>query len=73
MIKDKKELESRGIEIDLTGPEGNAFILLGYVKKWCKQLNRDFKPIQTEMMSGDYDNLVDVIEREFGDVITFYR
>lgn len=30
MIKKKVE---RGIEIDLTGPQGNAFVLLGYASK----------------------------------------
>ena len=28
-IVEKQKLERRGIEIDLTGPQGNAFFLLG--------------------------------------------
>ena len=31
MIRDKKPIKE--LVIDLTGPEGNAFVLLGYVKK----------------------------------------
>ena len=46
--------------IDLTGPEGNAFILMGYAKKWAKQLDRPFEPLQKEMMGGDYENLLAV-------------
>ena len=71
-IKSKKEF-SGDREIDLTGPEGNAFNLLGIAKTWAKQLDKDVDAIQEEMMSGDYDNLVEVFDREFGDFVTLYR
>jgi hypothetical protein len=71
MIKKKR---SRGkIEIDLTGPEGNAFCLIGIARKLCKQLEKEFEPIQTKMMSGDYENLVKVFDDEFGDFVILYR
>ena len=35
----KKESLNRKIEIDLTGPDGNAFALMGYAKKFAKQLD----------------------------------
>ena len=35
MIKSKKQT---GIEIDLTGPDGNAFFLLGTAGRLAKQL-----------------------------------
>ena len=38
MIRDKKELDHRPIEIDLTGPEGNVFHLMAYAKKYARQL-----------------------------------
>lgn len=47
--------------IDLTGPEGNAFALMGTVRRWAKQLGEDPQPTLDEMMSGDYDHLVDVM------------
>lgn len=72
MIKSIEEKKG-GIEIDLTGPEGNAFVLLGYASKWAKQLGLDSKKIQEEMMSGDYENLIGVIEKYFGDYVTLYR
>jgi hypothetical protein len=53
--------------INLNGPEGNAFVLMGYGRSLCRQLKRDWEPIQTEMMSGDYENLVKVFKREFCD------
>ena len=38
MIKSKNEMPDRGIEIDLTGPDGNAFALMGYASRLAKQL-----------------------------------
>jgi len=72
-IKDRQELEDRGIEIDLSGPEGNAFVLLGHARKWARQLGKDPDAISEDMKSGNYDHLVEVLEREFGDVITIYK
>jgi hypothetical protein len=71
VIKPKRT--KRKIEIDLTGPEGNAYALLGYASNFCKQIGRDFRPIQTEMMAGDYEHLLKVFDREFGDFVIMYR
>jgi len=70
MIKTKK---TTGIEIDLTGPEGNAFVLIGKALNLAKQLGLDGKAIQTEMMSGDYENLIKVFDKHFGHFVTLYR
>jgi hypothetical protein len=72
MIKSINEKTS-GIEIDLTGPDGNAFVLIGMASKFAKQLGLDYKVIQTEMMSGDYENLLNVFEKNFGEYVTLYR
>jgi hypothetical protein len=72
MIKSIDEKQG-GIEIDLTGPDGNAFVLICLASKWAKQLGLDSKKIQEEMMSGDYENLIGVIEKYFGDYVTLYR
>lgn len=37
MITNKQH--NKQIEIDLTGPDGNAFTLMGQVKGWCKQMS----------------------------------
>ena len=55
MIVDKKQ--TRGIEIDLTGPQGNAF----------------FDEMVDRMRSGDYENLIKVFDDEFGSVVTLLR
>jgi len=70
MIKDKKET---GIEIDLTGPDGNAFVLIGKADNLAKQLGLDSKVIQTEMMNGDYEHLVNTFDKHFGHLVTLYR
>lgn len=72
MIKNKSERKGP-IKIDLTGPEGNAFVLIGYAGKWANQLGLDSKSIQEEMMEGDYDNLLSVMEKYFGEHIIMYR
>lgn len=73
MIVAKENKQVKQIEIDLSGPEGNAFVLIGYAGKWAKQLGLDSKAIQAEMMSGDYENLLAVMEKYFGDYIIMYR
>ena len=71
MIKAKKE--KAGIEIDLTGPDGNAFVLIGTAGNLAKQLGLDGKKIQAEMMAGDYENLIKVFDKNFGSFVTLYR
>jgi hypothetical protein len=61
------------VEIDLTGPEGNAFNMIATAGNLAKQLDLDKKKIQTEMMSGDYDNLIKVFDKYFGEFVTLYR
>jgi hypothetical protein len=61
------------VEVDLTGPDGNAFVLMGLATRWAKQLGRDGKAIRADMMSGDYEHLLSVLEREFGEFAVFYR
>ena len=70
MIKSKKQT---GIEIDLTGPQGNVFFLIGTANNLAKQLGLDGKAIQAQMMSGDYENAVNVFDSNFGDFVTLYR
>lgn len=76
MIKSKEEINSRVIEIDLTGTNGNAFILLSYASSFCKQLGYDkfkTKCILDEMMLTDYEGLIFTFDREFGSFVTMYR
>ena len=62
--------KTKGIEIDLTGPQGNAFFLLGTAKKLARELGLNGNEILNEMKSGDYDNLVKVFDKNFGSFVT---
>lgn len=73
MIKSISEKAFSPIEINLLGPEGNAFVLMGYASKWAKQLGLDFQSIKADMISGDYEHLLQVMENHFGDFVVFYR
>ena len=71
MIRDKQPKSE--IVIDLTGPDGNAFVLMGYAKSFAKQMGVDSKTIIDEMMSGDYENLLEVFDKNFGDFVILER
>jgi hypothetical protein len=73
MIVKKEDKPEQRIEVDLTGPDGNAFVLMGLAKRWAKDLGLDGEMIGKEMMMGDYENLLDVIEHYFGDYVLMYR
>jgi predicted solute-binding protein len=69
----KKSDVMQEIVIDLTGPQGNAFVLLGIAKDFARQLDMNFKEIEDEMTSGDYENLVEVFDRYFGHFVILER
>ena len=59
--------------IDLTGPDGNAFVLLARAKQYARELELDYDVIAAEMKSGDYEKLVATFEKNFGDYVTLLR
>ena len=59
------------ITVDLSGPEGNAFYLMGLVGNLCKQLDMELAPILDDMKSDDYDHLLDVIQENFPGLVEF--
>ena len=69
----KKQKTKGKIKIDLTGPDGNAFVLIGMARGWAKQMGLNASEISAEMMSGDYEHLLSVMEKHFGDHIIMYR
>jgi hypothetical protein len=68
-----KKMKTGPVEIDLTGPDGNAFVLIATASRLAKQLGLDGKKIQAEMMGGDYENLIKVFDNHFGEFVTLYR
>jgi len=72
MIKSIEEKETK-LEIDLTGPDGNVFTLIGIGGRLCKQLGKNSDIFTRRMMSGDYENAINTFEEYFGDFVTLYR
>ena len=73
MIIRKVDKKEKKLEIDLTGPQGNAFFILGTAKNLAKQLGKDWEDINKRMTAGDYENLLKVFEEEFGSFVIMYR
>tara|TARA_B100000575_G_C23130850_1_gene655948 strand:+ start:1326 stop:1541 length:216 start_codon:yes stop_codon:yes gene_type:complete len=71
MIRAKQQPSE--IVIDLTGPQGNAFFLLANANRLAKQLGLNPFLILEEMKSGDYEHLIEVFDKYFGDYVTLER
>ena len=72
----EKKQKTGPIEIDLTGPDGNAFVLLGIAQKLARQLNYSPKEIQDlllEMRGSDYEYLLQTFDEHFGKYVNLYR
>ena len=74
MIREKlHKHQNLPIVIDLTGPDGNAFALMGYAKRFSRDLGKDDKALLKSMQSGDYENLIKVFDDAFGDFVILER
>jgi hypothetical protein len=77
MIRKKtKKTTSTKIVIDLTGPDGNAFALLAYAGHLGQQLGMapgEIESMREEMISSDYENLIETFDRRFGDFVILER
>jgi hypothetical protein len=72
-IIEREEYEVPEIVIDLAGPQGNAFALIAMANNFCKQLGKDPDPVLKAMQESDYDNLIEVFDREFGSFVTLVK
>lgn len=73
MIVEKDKREKLILEVDLTGPDGNVFNLIGMGRNMCGPLGIDKDQFVKEMMSGDYENAVQTFEKYFGDFVILFR
>ena len=75
MIKDRREMKHKMIEIDLNGPDGNAFVLLGLANRLGKQIYglEKTEEILEEMKLSSYELLLLTFDKYFGTVVTLYR
>ena len=75
-IHSRGELEGRRPQIDLAGPDGNAFVLMGMAQRWARQLemtDKEIDAILVDMKSSSYEHLLEVLEKHFGEYVDFYR
>jgi len=65
----RKKRKQNKIVIDLTGPQGNAFYLLGVVKKTFARSGAPElgESICEEMKKGDYEHLIKTFDLYLGD------
>ena len=64
------------VVIDLDGPDGNAFVLLGTAKRFAKQLcyeDAEIDSMLKDMQSSDYEHLLEVFDKHFGDFVILER
>lgn len=76
MIVSREEMPQRPIEIDLNGPEGNAYVLMGYARTLGRQLGfseEKIKAIIKVMMFTNYDGLLATFDEQFGDYVILYK
>lgn len=59
--------------IDCEAPEGNAFVIMGYVSQLLKAVGRkdEWPEVRKKMMAGDYKNLLKVAREATFDSIEF--
>ena len=56
--------------INLDGPDGNAFALMAYAKRFAKDMGYvSDEAILNLMMDGDYTNLVRTFDKYFGEYV----
>ena len=72
-IINKCDYNTREIIIDLTGPDGNVFVLMGKAKGFARDLGLDGDKIIKDMMSSDYEHAVKVFDDNFGSFVTLLR
>jgi hypothetical protein len=71
----RHELPEQRLILDLDGPDGNAWVLLGYAKRLHADLDLDvpYAQIRDEMKASDYNNLVNVFDKYFGEAVLLVR
>ena len=59
--------------IDLTGPQGNAFYLLGTAMKLSKEIGLNVTAVLDDLKGGDYEHLITRFDYHFGFIIDLER
>ena len=73
MIIDAESIKPTKPTINLRGPEGNVFVLMGLAQRWARQKRLNSDEIIKDMMSDDYEHALSVIEKHFGEDVILIR
>jgi len=65
--------QSPKIEINLDGPDGNAYCLLSCARYLCQKYALDYDAIHAELTAGDYEDLIQTFDKHFGNYVNLYR
>lgn len=60
--------------IDLAGPDGNVFVLIGLGGKWLNALEapeKEIKEFREDMRKSDYKHALEVFKSWFGDDVVY--
>ena len=71
----KSNVQSKRV-IDLDSPNGNAYYLIGTAVVWARQMGyetQEVKELEQDMMSSDYEHLIQVFDKHFGDICDLHR
>lgn len=61
------------LEIDTTGPDGNAYVLIAYARRLAIHYGLDAEAIVKEMQAGSYEDLIKTMDRHLGRHIVILR
>jgi|TARA_Y100000289_G_scaffold56287_1_gene59804 hypothetical protein len=76
MIRSKSEQEPKLLEIDLSGPDGNAFALMRYAQILGRKLGYTEDRIDAiikVMRMSSYDGLVHTFDEQFGEYVILWK
>ena len=77
MILTRESKPDTGIfSIDLTGYMGNALYLVGLARTLGHRVGyseKRIKAFQKVMMMGDYEGMIQMLDKEFGEFVVFWR
>ena len=62
--------------IDLTGPQGNAYYLLGTAANLMRTMeytSEEAEAVLEKMRGSDYENLIKIFDEHFGSIIDLER
>jgi len=76
MIRPISERSRDKIEIDLTGPDGNAYALMAYARQIGRQIGFSEQKIDAiikVMKLTNYEGVLHTFDEQFGDYVIMWR